>query len=275
MLIAGARHGGGRRRRASAAAGGGDGGERRSRWGPRRASPSPTAACRRERSKCASSTRTARPSRTTRCVLGMVDKDNKVDVRHGKSDAAGVARFADLPRGDGTGYAAVARVARDAARHGALRRCPTTGGRARRDPGARPHRRPVGDDHRRRAAASSSRCTRTTCSSWRCSRSRTRSDKMFDPGPGAMEIPLPQGFVGAEAQEGERKIEVRQNHGVAVHGAFTPQARDRWEPRAKTRRQRSGVRFRAPLPRRHARVRPADAERDRALHADHRSRSRA
>jgi hypothetical protein len=49
------------------------------------------------------------------------------------------------------------------------------------------------------------------------------SDKMFDPGPGALEIPLPQGFVGAEAQESDRKIDVRQNHGMAVHGVFTPQ----------------------------------------------------
>src|SRR5438046_2101007 len=40
-------------------------------------------------------------------LLGMIDKANKIDVRHGKSDAQGVARFADLPRGDGTGYAAV------------------------------------------------------------------------------------------------------------------------------------------------------------------------
>jgi hypothetical protein len=48
------------------------------------------------------------------------------------------------------------------------------------------------------------------------------SDKIFDPGPGAVEIPLPKGFVGAEAQESDRKIEVRQNHGMAVHGVFTP-----------------------------------------------------
>jgi hypothetical protein len=48
------------------------------------------------------------------------------------------------------------------------------------------------------------------------------SDKMFDPGPGAIEIPLPSGFVSAQAQENERKVDVRQNHGMAVHGAFTP-----------------------------------------------------
>jgi hypothetical protein len=51
-----------------------------------------------------------------------------------------------------------------------------------------------------------------------------RSDKMFDPGPSAIEIPLPQGFTGAEGQEGEHKIEIRQNHGVAVHGVFPPKS---------------------------------------------------
>ncbi len=45
---------------------------------------------------------------------------------------------------------------------------------------------------------------------------------MFDPGPGAFEIPLPSGFVGAQAQDNERKVDVRQNHGVAVHGPIVP-----------------------------------------------------
>jgi hypothetical protein len=48
------------------------------------------------------------------------------------------------------------------------------------------------------------------------------SDKLFDPGAGALEIPLPSGFVGAQPQEGERKVEVRQSHGIAVHGAIVP-----------------------------------------------------
>ena len=48
------------------------------------------------------------------------------------------------------------------------------------------------------------------------------SDKMFDPGPGAVEIPLPKGHVSTEVNEGERKVEVRKDHGVAVHGAISP-----------------------------------------------------
>ena len=45
---------------------------------------------------------------------------------------------------------------------------------------------------------------------------------MFDPAPGALEIPLPTGFTGAQPQENERKIDVRQDHGIAVHGPIVP-----------------------------------------------------
>jgi hypothetical protein len=48
------------------------------------------------------------------------------------------------------------------------------------------------------------------------------TDKMFDPGAGAFEIPLPAEFTGAQPQENERKVEVRQNHGIAVHGPIIP-----------------------------------------------------
>jgi hypothetical protein len=51
---------------------------------------------------------------------------------------------------------------------------------------------------------------------------QNKSDKLFDPGPGAVEIPLPKEFTGAEAGESDRKLEIRQNHGVAVHGTISP-----------------------------------------------------
>ncbi len=154
-------------------------------------------------------------------LLGMVDKANKIDVRHGRSDATGVAHFADLPRGEGTGYAAVLEW------HGM--RLGTAPFPMPEAAGARAEIRAL--------ARTSDPSVMTIGSGGRVIIQmhednlqflemfplENRSDKMFDPGPGAIEIPLPQGFVSAEAQESDRKIDVRQNHGMAVHGSFTPQ----------------------------------------------------
>ena len=73
------------------------------------------------------------------------------------------------------------------------------------------------------------------------------SDRMFDPAPGALEIPLPTGFTGAQPQENERKIDVRQDHGVAVHGADRPQALAARRGR-RTKRQANEVVFGFVLP---------------------------
>ena len=48
------------------------------------------------------------------------------------------------------------------------------------------------------------------------------TDKVFDPGPGGIEIPLPKEAVGAEGAEGAHRIEIRKGIGVAVHGAIAP-----------------------------------------------------
>jgi hypothetical protein len=153
-------------------------------------------------------------------LLGMVDKANKIDVRHGKSDAQGVAHFADLPRGEATGYAAVLEW------HGmrlgtAPFPMPETGG-ARAEIRALgrtgdPAAMTIGDGGRVIIQMHEDNLQFLEMFPL-----ENRSDKMFDPGPGALEIPLPQGFVGAEAQENDRKIDVRQNHGMAVHGVFAP-----------------------------------------------------
>jgi hypothetical protein len=154
-------------------------------------------------------------------LLGMVDKTNKIDVRHGKSDAAGVAHFADLPRGDGTGYAAVLEW------HGM--RLGTAPFPMPESGGARAEIRALGrtSDPSVMAIGSGGRVIvqmhEDNLQFLEMFPLENRSDKMFDPAPGAIEIPLPKGFVSAEAQESDRKIDVRQNHGMAVHGAFTPQ----------------------------------------------------
>jgi hypothetical protein len=48
------------------------------------------------------------------------------------------------------------------------------------------------------------------------------TDKLFDPGPGGVEIPLPAEFTGADGAEGEHKIEIRKGIGVAIHGRIPP-----------------------------------------------------
>lgn len=48
------------------------------------------------------------------------------------------------------------------------------------------------------------------------------SDKIFDPGVGGVEIPLPSEAVGIEGAEGTHRIEIRKGIGVAVHGAIPP-----------------------------------------------------
>ena len=143
-----------------------------------------------------------------------------------------------LPAGKQTGYAAVIewhglRLEHVAVRDARERR------RARRDPRAGAHRRSVGDHDRRgrphrrpdgRGPAADPRVA---------ARSRTRSDEMFDPAPGALEIPLPTGFASAQPQENERKIDVRQNHGVAVHGPIVPKRVAARRGRQRTSGQRS------------------------------------
>ncbi len=154
-------------------------------------------------------------------LLGMVDKTNKIEVRHGKSDAAGVAHFADLPRGEGTGYAAVLEW------HGM--RLGTAPFPMPESGGARAEIRALGhtSDPSVMTIGSGGRVIvqmhEDNLQFLEMFPLENRSDKMFDPSPGAIEIPLPKGFVSAEAQESDRKIDVRQNHGMAVHGAFSPQ----------------------------------------------------
>lgn len=48
------------------------------------------------------------------------------------------------------------------------------------------------------------------------------SGKIFDPGVGGIEVPLPSEATNAEGGEGEHKIEVRKGIGVAVHGPIPP-----------------------------------------------------
>ena len=155
-------------------------------------------------------------------LLGMIDKSNKIDVRKAQTDAAGVAHFADLPHGDSTGYAAV--LEWQGMRLGTAPFPMPDGSGARAEiralgRTADPAVMRIGQGGRIVVQMHEDNLQFLEMLPF-----ENLSEKMFDPGPGAIEVPLPDGFVGAEPQENERKIDVRQNHGMAVHGVFTPRS---------------------------------------------------
>jgi len=153
-------------------------------------------------------------------TLGMVDAGGKITVKQGKSDGSGVARFSGLPAGKTTGYAAIVEW------HGM---------RLGTEPFAMPESGGVRAEIRAFGRTTDPAVVTIGPGARIVVQLRednlqflemlpleNRSDKLFDPGPGAIEIPLPQGFTGAQSQDSDRKVEVRQNHGVAVHGAIVP-----------------------------------------------------
>jgi hypothetical protein len=152
-------------------------------------------------------------------VLGMV-KEGDIQTRNGKSDAAGHARFTDLPVGPQTGYAVV---------------IDWKGLRLNTVPFGMPESGGARAEIRALARTADSAAITIGAGGRIVVQMRedtlqileflpleNTSDKMFDPGPGAFVIPLPSGFVGAQAQDNERKVEVRQNDGMAVHGPIVP-----------------------------------------------------
>jgi hypothetical protein len=153
-------------------------------------------------------------------LLGMVTKQGEVETKRARSDGAGNARFTDLPTGKQTGYAAVIEW------HGlrlntAPFAMPETGG-ARAEiraltRTADPSAITIGAGARIVVQMAEDRLQILEFLPL-----ENTSDKMFDPSPGAFEIPLPTGFTGAQPQENDRKIDVRQDHGIAVHGPIIP-----------------------------------------------------
>ena len=99
------------------------------------------------------------------------------------------------------------------------------------------------------------------------------SDKLFDPGAGALEIPLPDGVHGraAAAVRSHPRGPPEPRHRGARHVlAEALDGRDH----GQGGRTRGRVRVRAALPRRDARLRAVAAERHRLVHADHRAEPR-
>jgi hypothetical protein len=153
-------------------------------------------------------------------TLGSVDTSNKVEVRRAQTDGSGVARFTDLPTGKTTGYAAVTdwhglhigtepfAMPEDSGARAEIRALERTS-----DPSVIT----IGE-----GARIILQMREDTLQFLEILPLENKSDKLFDPGPGAVEIPLPAEFTGAEAGQSERKVEVRQGRGVAIHGAISP-----------------------------------------------------
>jgi len=61
-----------------------------------------------------------------------------------------------------------------------------------------------------------------------------RTDKLFDPGAGGLEIPLPKEAVGTEAAEGVHKTDIRKGVGLAVRGPIPPRRPEAQNPNQKS-----------------------------------------
>jgi hypothetical protein len=153
-------------------------------------------------------------------TLGAVDQSNKVTVRRATTDELGVGRFTDLPTGKTSGYAAVTDWQGLHIGTEPFSMPDDSGARAEIHALARtndPSVVTIGE-----GARIVLRMREDTLQVLEMLPLENKSDKMFDPGAGAIELPLPQGFTGADAGQSERKLEVRQNHGIAVHGTISP-----------------------------------------------------
>ena len=153
-------------------------------------------------------------------LLGAVDRNNAIKVLRATSDSDGVARFADLATGQTTGYAAVIeykgmRLGTDAFS------MPETGG-ARAEIRALQRTTDASVITIGAGARVILQMRDDTLGFLEMLPLENTSDKIFDPTPGAFEIPLPKEFVAAETAQGERKTEVRKSHGIAVQGAVMP-----------------------------------------------------
>jgi hypothetical protein len=160
-----------------------------------------------------------RPLPNVPLQLGQAKDGSGVSILHATSDAQGVARFRDLPTGEGIGYAAV--MAHDGMRLG------TEAFRMPADKGMRGELRGL---------------TRTTDQSVLRIDARSKiifevgedsvqmmeqlllintSDKVFEPGEG-LTIPLAKGFEGGRELEGGTPVEVKAGDGIVLKTPVVP-----------------------------------------------------
>jgi hypothetical protein len=143
-----------------------------------------------------------------------------VDFVHAVSDASGVAHFTDLKSGDGSAYAAV--IERDGIRVGT----PAFTLDAKR--GTVGEIRMPGRTHDLSALriSSSSRMMvelrEDAIGVLQNLLVENTSDKIFDPGPRGLYIPLPDGFSGAEKLAGGVELEIKEGSGAYLHAMLPP-----------------------------------------------------
>ncbi|HET6280513.1 MAG TPA: hypothetical protein VFH73_06090 [Polyangia bacterium] len=153
-------------------------------------------------------------------LLGAVDRNNAIKVLRANSDSDGIARFSDLVTGQAAGYAAVIehkgmRLGTDAFA------MPETGG-ARAEIRALQRTSDPSVITIGAGARVILQMRDDTLGFLEMLPLENTSDRVFDPAPGALEIPLPKEFVAAETAQSDRKTEVRKSHGIAVQGAIMP-----------------------------------------------------
>jgi hypothetical protein len=151
--------------------------------------------------------------------LGLVGKGKAIDVKRGRSDAAGLARFTDLT--SGTVGAAV--MEWRGLRLGTVPFAMPDSGGARAEIRALARTADPSAVNIGAGGRIVFQMMQDALVVLEFLPLENNSDKMFDPSPGAIEIPLPSGHVGAQVKEGDRKLEVRKDHGIAVHGPIVPQ----------------------------------------------------
>ena len=143
-----------------------------------------------------------------------------LQIKHADTDASGTARFAELEGGEDGHFAAV--VERDGLRLGtppfSLEAQRGSAGELR-VPGrtselsvlrVSANTRMMVEPHEDSIAFLQNLVVENT------------SDKIFDPGPRGLLIPLPDGFTGAEKLSGGAEVELKEGAGAILHGLLPP-----------------------------------------------------
>jgi len=152
--------------------------------------------------------------------LGRAEHKGGVDFVHAVADALGVAHFADLKSGDGSPYAAV--VERDGFRVGTPA---FTLDDKRGDVGEIRLPGRTSDLSVLSISASSRMMVELHEDAIGVLQNllvENTSDKVFDPGPRGLFIPLPEGFAGAEKLPGGVDLEIKEGSGAFLHAMLPP-----------------------------------------------------